>query len=104
MSTEELPGGSSLRVGGVNYESDSAEITPKQHEENLRILRRIDAGLGSTAVRDKMTREIRDVFREESGRHWSRCSDAEECDRRYNGFPDPNGGYNNPVSYGDDKR
>ena len=38
MSTEELPGGSSLRVGGVNYESDSAEITPEQHEENLRIL------------------------------------------------------------------
>lgn len=103
MSTEELSGKSSLSVGGVDYKPDSTEITPEQHKENLRILRGIDAGLGSVAVRDQETREIQDVFREESDRHWSRCSAAEGCDREYNGFPDSDG-YNNPVSYGDDRR
>lgn len=102
MSTEELSGGSSLRVGGVDYKPDSTEITPEQHEENLRILRGIDAGLGGVAVRDQETRRIREVFDEESGRRWIRCSAANECDRAYNGFPDPDG-YNNPVSYGDDR-
>lgn len=102
MSTEELPGESSLRVGNVDYEPGSTEITPEQHEENLRILRRIDAGLGGVAVRDQEARRIREVFDEESGRRWSRCSAANECDRDYNGFPDPDG-YNNPVSYGDDR-
>ncbi len=103
MSTEELPGGSSLHVGGVNYESDSAEITPKQHEENLRILREIDAGLGGVAVRDEVAEEIQAAFMEDSHRYGGKYTPAEECGIDYDGFIDPDG-YNNPASYGDDRR
>lgn len=103
MSTEELPGGSSLRVGGVNYESDSAEITPEQHEENLRILREIDAGLGGVAVRDEVAKEIQAAFMEDSHRYGGEYTPAEECGMDYDGFIDSDG-YNNPVSYGDDRR
>ena len=53
MSTEELSGESSFEVGGIDYIPDSDEITPEQHENNLRILRGIDAGLGGVAVRDE---------------------------------------------------
>ena len=97
MSTEELPGGSSLRVGGVNYESDSAEITPKQHEENLRILRRIDAGLGGVAVRDEVAEEIQAAFMEDSHRYGGEYTPAEKYGMDYDGFIDLDG-YNGPVS------
>lgn len=103
MSTGELSGESSFEVGGVDYAPDSTEITSEQHKNNLRILRGIDAGLGGVAVRDEVAEEIREAFMEDSHRYGGEYTPAEECGMDYDGFIDSDG-YNNPVSYGDDRR
>lgn len=103
MSTGELSGESSFEVGGIDYIPDSDEITPEQHENNLRILRGIDAGLGGVAVRDEVAEEIQAAFMEDSHRYGGKYTPAEECGIDYDGFIDSDG-YNNPVSYGDDRR
>ena len=103
MSTEELSGESSFEVGGIDYIPDSDEITPEQHKNNLRILRGIDAGLGGVAVRDEVAEEIQAAFMEDSHRYGGKYTPAEECGIDYDGFIDSDG-YNNPVSYGDDRR
>lgn len=103
MSTGELSGESSFEVGGIDYIPDSDEITPEQHENNLRILRGIDADLGGVAVHDEVAKEIREAFEEDSSRYGGGRSAADEYGIDYEGFVDVDG-YNNPASYGDDRR
>lgn len=55
------------------------------------------------AVRDKVAEEIRAAFEEDSSRYGDGRSTADEYGIDYEGFIDPDG-YNNPASYGDDRR
>ena len=55
------------------------------------------------AVHDEVAKEIREAFEEDSSRYGGGRSAADEYSIGYEGFVDVDG-YNNPASYGDNRR
>lgn len=80
----------------VNYDADSTEITPEQHEHNRKVFEMIKVGKDVIKV-DERAEQARWAFNQDSHRDdQKRTSAADAYGMSYDGFVDVDG-YNNPL-------